>query len=103
MIFRNFIFFLFVSVAFFSVAQQNSPVVKKASPGTFQLIQTSKVEAALTTEEYDQILLLVEQQRDNANFVNIDYSPYLRIKIVPRNILNSSSFVPYAESIYLPE
>ena len=103
MIFRNFIFFLFVSVAFFSVAQQNSTIPQKAAPGTFQLIQTSKVETALTTEEYDQILLLVEQQRDIANYVNVDYSPYLRIKIVPRNILNSSSFVPYAESVYQSE
>ena len=59
--------------------------------GTYMIINTSsKVTELLTTE----VLLEIEKKRDDTKEIYYDYSKYIRIKILPRNIINASDFDP---------
>jgi hypothetical protein len=95
---------LFLVVFYFNnFLAQNKLNSNKALVGTFQLIQNGKLEGALTDIEFEQVRVMVEQQRTDSSITYFNFSPFLKVKVIPRFIINSSNFVPFSDSIYPEE
>lgn len=61
----------------------------KASESSFELHQTSKIEAVFTSEEYDRLLRLIELERRENESIYVLYSPFVTVYIPSRNELES--------------
>ena len=83
--------FLFLS--FTGSAQLNTPSQKTLTEqdmaGTYEIIPKNKIEEVFTTEIFQEI----EKRRDDTKEVMYDVSPLTTIKILPRSVINSPSFV----------
>lgn len=72
---------------------------KKAAPGTYQfIVKTQKNQIAFT----DDILFEIEKARDEKEIKYLELGAYIRIKILPRIIINTPGFKPFdQEFIYI--
>jgi len=74
----------------------------KALPGTFHLIRINNTESKefyglsqiLTTDEINSIAIFAETQRLENSSRYIIISPYLKLFILPKTIIESSNFQP---------
>ncbi len=96
-------FFIIVIISFFSVfsslrAQQLAQP-EKAAIGTFQIVQNPKARLVFTTENYDQLLIQIEQEREENNEKTLWLDAANYVRILPKNIINAPNFQPLIEFV----
>jgi len=91
--------FLFMMVCSAVNAQtKNEPENKKyAAAGTYQfIVSNSKPEYVFTTD----ILLKIEENRNDDEVVFLKVAPTIEVKILSRKQINASDFKPVEEFVY---
>lgn len=82
-----------------AVKASDAPAVKKAE-GTYTVQMVNTRDLPLLPYNIDQI---VEENRDAEKIVYKSLSPYVRIKILPKNEISKKDFVPVKALEYVTE
>jgi hypothetical protein len=79
--------FLLMALNVTSQTSNNCDSSKWAKEGTYEIIQLSKVKELLTTD----VLCLIESNRRVSEYNEIQLSPYTKIKIYPKTLIEKKS------------
>jgi len=75
------------------VAKLATKPAAEAAPGTYQLVRlTQKVTVSITTDALTEI----ERRRQDTDEVSWIISPYAKVRILPRRVINAPGFEPLA-------